>query len=140
MKLFCWREHQIHPYYKFGPLKVDLLSLHPKTEVVMVHNVVSPRLLALLKNSDRTYTIRPNEGMTSRDCLYLPMSHVESVGCRLDKLNSPNYFIYFSFRYATKHFPRFSQVLEYSAQRSWQEQVELKYEGCGENTADSPLG
>ena len=50
MRLFCWYEHQIHPYFLFGPLQVELLSTHPKTEVVMVHNVLGQQLLAYLGN------------------------------------------------------------------------------------------
>ena len=72
MKLFCWREHEVHPYYKIGPLKVELLSMHPKTEVVVIHHVVIQRLLTFLSNdsSDRTYTTCPNAGMTARECLF----------------------------------------------------------------------
>ena len=50
MQLFCWCEHQIHPYFRVGPLQVELLSMHPKTEVVMVHNVLGERLLGFLRN------------------------------------------------------------------------------------------
>ena len=48
--MFCWYEHQIHPYFRVGPLQVELLSKHPQTEVVMIDNAVGKRLLAFLRN------------------------------------------------------------------------------------------
>ena len=68
-KLFCWYEHQIHPYFKVGPLQVELLSAHPKTEVVLVHKVLSQRLLAFLRNdTGRDYTVCGF--MDPKHCLY----------------------------------------------------------------------
>ena len=50
MKLFCWYEHQIHHYFRVGPLQAELLSMHPKPEVVMIHNALGHRLLAFLRS------------------------------------------------------------------------------------------
>ena len=74
MKLFCWYERQIHHYFRVGPLQVELLSMHPKTEVVMVHNVLGHRLLAFLRND------------TGRN-FYTPLHSIHSSA--LVKENSP---------------------------------------------------
>ena len=58
MKLFCWHEHRIHPYFRIGPLQVELLSMHPNAEVVMIHKALTQRLLAFLRNdTGRLYSV-----------------------------------------------------------------------------------
>ena len=57
-KLFCWYEHQINPYFRIGPLQLELLTMHPKTEVVIYHNLLGPTDLAFLRNdSGREFKI-----------------------------------------------------------------------------------
>ena len=69
MKLFCWHEHHIHPYFKVGPLKLELLSMHPKAEVVIVHKVLGEGLLEFLRNdTGRNYSVCGSED--SKMCLY----------------------------------------------------------------------
>ena len=71
MKLYCWQEHQIHPYFKVGPLQVELLSRHPKSEVVMYHNVLSQRLSDFLKNdTGRRYVGCWTANQDPKLCLY----------------------------------------------------------------------
>ena len=65
MKLFCWYEHQIHPYYRVGPLQVELLSLHPKTEVVVVHDVLGQRLLGFLRNDTGRHFVLTQQSLRS---------------------------------------------------------------------------
>ena len=71
MKLYCWHEHQVHPYFKVGPLQVELLSSHPKSEVVMYHNVLSQRLSDFLKNdTGRRYVGCWIDNQDPSVCLY----------------------------------------------------------------------
>ena len=86
-KLFCWYEHQIHPYFRVLPLQVELLSRHPKTEVVMVHNVVGQRVLGFLRND------------TSRKII--PMLPLTSVA-RLKKNSPEDYLRMFTLQLASR--------------------------------------
>ena len=55
-RLFCWQESQAHPYLRIGPLKAEILSMFPKSEVVVYHNVVGEQLLSYLRNdTNRSY-------------------------------------------------------------------------------------
>ena len=50
-KLFCWHETEIHPFYKIGPIKLELLSMRPKMEVLIFHDVLGQTGLSFLLNS-----------------------------------------------------------------------------------------
>ena len=71
MKLFCWYEYEIHTYFKVGPLQVELLSMHPKAEVVMIHDVVGQGRLAFLRNdTGRAYVVCESGATDPKECLY----------------------------------------------------------------------
>ncbi|CAG7833470.1 unnamed protein product [Allacma fusca] len=59
-KLFCWYEGVIHPSYKIGPIKAELLSNHEGVEVVQYYDVIDEATMSSLKdhiqvNSQRHY-------------------------------------------------------------------------------------
>lgn len=71
-KLFCWYEWEVDPYWKIAPIKAELLSMHPKTEVVQYHDVLPPKLAAFLTNdTGREYVVSqsalqdPNDRMSA---------------------------------------------------------------------------
>ena len=92
-KLFCWYEHQIHTHFRVGPLKVELLSMHPKPEVVLYHDVSSPQVLAFLRNdSGISYS---SCGSNPNACLYVSSmvyknesEHVRKLASRILGLNT----------------------------------------------------
>ena len=48
-KLFCWYESKIHPTWAIGPLKAEMLTLFPQSEVVQYHDVLTANIVANLK-------------------------------------------------------------------------------------------
>ena len=71
-KLFCWSEHQVHPYFRIRPLQVELMTLHPKMEVVVYHGILSQRLIGYLRNDQgRNYNVASSlpGGATDTNCL-----------------------------------------------------------------------
>ena len=62
-KLFCWYETEKHPYLKIGPAKMEILSMHPKAEVLLYHNVLGEKLAAYLRNdTDRDFIVSTTTG------------------------------------------------------------------------------
>ena len=64
-KLFCWYETEVHPAFKIGPHKVELLSRLPRPEIVMFHDLISKKALAHLKNEAKNavfYAYRDTSG------------------------------------------------------------------------------
>ena len=52
-KLFCWYETEIHPYCKIRPIKMEIHSMHPKSEVIEYHDVLGAQLIKYLRNDTR---------------------------------------------------------------------------------------
>ena len=40
----------MHPYLKIGPIKIELMSMHPHAEVLLFHDVLGEKLKAHLRN------------------------------------------------------------------------------------------